>query len=114
MPKLKQDMKAILMTNWKIWIPFQFLNFNFVPQQLQVCWPILPDTDHYSPEGLQSGNSFCSGADCMGVMCSALNRELPCNINVNMYVIISVILGDVWLLSCMARPTIQMHVHGVP
>ncbi len=37
MPKLKQDMRAILTTNWKIWIPFQFLNFNFVPQQLQVC-----------------------------------------------------------------------------
>ena len=36
-PKLKQDMRAILTTNWKIWIPFQFLNFNFVPQQLQVC-----------------------------------------------------------------------------
>ena len=36
MPKLKQDMRAILTTNWKIWIPFQFLNFNFVPQQLQV------------------------------------------------------------------------------
>ncbi|CAL5227837.1 g10868 [Coccomyxa viridis] len=35
-PKLKQDMRAILTTNWKIWIPFQFLNFNFVPQQLQV------------------------------------------------------------------------------
>ena len=35
-PKLKQDMRAILITNWKVWIPFQFLNFNFVPQQLQV------------------------------------------------------------------------------
>lgn len=36
-PKLKQDMKAILITNWKVWIPFQFFNFNFVPQKLQVC-----------------------------------------------------------------------------
>lgn len=35
-PKLKQDMKAILITNWKVWIPFQFFNFNFVPQKLQV------------------------------------------------------------------------------
>ncbi|CAL8462289.1 g1820 [Coccomyxa elongata] len=35
-PKLKQDMKEILMTNWKVWIPFQFFNFNFVPQVLQV------------------------------------------------------------------------------
>ena len=35
-PKLKQDMKAILITNWKVWIPFQFFNFNFVPQPLQV------------------------------------------------------------------------------
>lgn len=41
MPKLKQDMRAILTTNWKIWIPFQFLNFNFVPQQLQVCQCVL-------------------------------------------------------------------------
>ena len=38
-PKLKQDMRAILITNWKVWIPFQFLNFNFVPQQLQVSPP---------------------------------------------------------------------------
>ncbi|EIE24165.1 hypothetical protein COCSUDRAFT_32993 [Coccomyxa subellipsoidea C-169] len=35
-PKLKQDMRAILITNWKVWLPFQFFNFNFVPQQLQV------------------------------------------------------------------------------
>lgn len=35
-PKLKQDMWSILQTNWKVWIPFQFFNFNFVPVQLQV------------------------------------------------------------------------------
>ena len=79
-PKLKQDMKAILLTNWKIWIPFQFVNFNFVPQQLQVCWPVLPDTYRHSPEGLKFGHSLCSEADCMCVMCLALDRELPCNL----------------------------------
>ena len=35
-PKLKQDMATILVTNWKVWIPFQFFNFNLVPVQLQV------------------------------------------------------------------------------
>lgn len=102
-PKLKQDMKAILLTNWKIWIPFQFVNFNFVPQQLQVCWPVLPDTYRHSPEGLQLCHSLCSVADCMCVMCLALDRELPCNTNDNMNVIIAVVLGDVWLLPCIAR-----------
>ncbi|MCO5580411.1 hypothetical protein L7F22_034277 [Adiantum nelumboides] len=35
-PKLKQDWFTVVLANWKIWIPFQFLNFLFVPQQLQV------------------------------------------------------------------------------
>lgn len=35
-PKLKQDLLTVAVANWKIWIPFQFLNFLFVPQQLQV------------------------------------------------------------------------------
>jgi hypothetical protein len=34
--KLKQDWWPAVQTNWKIWIPFQFLNFRFVPPQLQV------------------------------------------------------------------------------
>ena len=38
-PKLKQDMMPILKTNWKVWIPFQIFNFNFVPVQLQARWP---------------------------------------------------------------------------
>ncbi|KAK9818021.1 hypothetical protein WJX72_005807 [[Myrmecia] bisecta] len=34
--KLRQDLKDAVITNWKIWVPFQFLNFRFVPQNLQV------------------------------------------------------------------------------
>lgn len=35
-PKLRQDWPSAVVANWKIWIPFQFLNFLLVPQQLQV------------------------------------------------------------------------------
>jgi hypothetical protein len=31
-----QDWKPAVVANWKLWIPFQFVNFLFVPQQLQV------------------------------------------------------------------------------
>jgi hypothetical protein len=34
--KLKQDLKPTIVKNWQIWVPFQFLNFRFVPQTLQV------------------------------------------------------------------------------
>eukprot|EP00884_Botryococcus_braunii_P004181 jgi/Botrbrau1/13764/Bobra.0056s0020.1 len=34
--KLKQDLKPTVIKNWQIWVPFQFLNFRFVPQTLQV------------------------------------------------------------------------------
>lgn len=37
-PKLKQDWKSTVIANWKLWIPFQFVNFLFVPQQLQVAF----------------------------------------------------------------------------
>ena len=36
-PKLKQDFASTVTMNWKIWIPFQFLNFRYVPLQLQVA-----------------------------------------------------------------------------
>ena len=36
-PKLKQDFASTVVANWKIWIPFQFLNFRFVPLNLQVA-----------------------------------------------------------------------------
>jgi len=36
LPKLQQDWFASVLANWKLWIPFQFLNFLVVPQQLQV------------------------------------------------------------------------------
>ena len=26
-----------MVANWKLWVPFQFLNFRFVPPQLQVA-----------------------------------------------------------------------------
>lgn len=35
--KMEQDFKETLITNWKVWIPFQFLNFKLVPLHLQVA-----------------------------------------------------------------------------
>ncbi|KAL5715516.1 hypothetical protein ACHQM5_017325 [Ranunculus cassubicifolius] len=36
LPKLQQEWLATVLANWQLWIPFQFLNFLFVPQQFQV------------------------------------------------------------------------------
>uniref|UniRef100_A0A061RKE2 Protein Mpv17 n=1 Tax=Tetraselmis sp. GSL018 TaxID=582737 RepID=A0A061RKE2_9CHLO len=33
---LRQEWWPAVVTNWKIWVPFQFLNFRLVPQNLQV------------------------------------------------------------------------------
>ncbi|KAF9611030.1 hypothetical protein IFM89_026381 [Coptis chinensis] len=38
-PKLQQEWLATVLANWQLWIPFQFLNFLFVPQQFQVLAP---------------------------------------------------------------------------
>ncbi|XP_021297484.1 LOW QUALITY PROTEIN: PXMP2/4 family protein 3 [Herrania umbratica] len=35
-PKLQQEWFSAVLANWQLWIPFQFLNFRFVPQQFQV------------------------------------------------------------------------------
>ncbi|XVF40859.1 hypothetical protein PTKIN_Ptkin01aG0150500 [Pterospermum kingtungense] len=35
-PKLHQEWFSAVLANWQLWIPFQFLNFRFVPQQFQV------------------------------------------------------------------------------
>ncbi|CAN4085389.1 unnamed protein product [Withania somnifera] len=35
-PKLKQEWFSSVLANWQLWIPFQFFNFRFVPQQFQV------------------------------------------------------------------------------
>eukprot|EP00898_Chlorokybus_atmophyticus_P003579 jgi/Chlat1/4221/Chrsp27S08881 len=35
--KLRSDWKEAVVTNWKIWVPFQFVNFGFVKPQLQVA-----------------------------------------------------------------------------
>uniref|UniRef100_A0A7N0THS7 Uncharacterized protein n=1 Tax=Kalanchoe fedtschenkoi TaxID=63787 RepID=A0A7N0THS7_KALFE len=35
-PRLKQEWWSSVIANWQLWIPFQFLNFRFVPQQFQV------------------------------------------------------------------------------
>ncbi|KAL2320595.1 hypothetical protein Fmac_029564 [Flemingia macrophylla] len=35
-PKLKQEWFSAVLANWQLWIPFQFFNFRFVPQQFQV------------------------------------------------------------------------------
>lgn len=34
--KLKQDLVESVIMNWKIWIPAQFINFRFVPPQLNL------------------------------------------------------------------------------
>lgn len=34
--KLRDDLFAIVRSNWVLWVPFQFINFRFVPQHLQV------------------------------------------------------------------------------
>ncbi|KAI7752172.1 hypothetical protein M8C21_008337, partial [Ambrosia artemisiifolia] len=36
LPKLQQEWVSSVVANWQLWIPFQFLNFLFVPQQFQV------------------------------------------------------------------------------
>ncbi|CAI9302104.1 unnamed protein product [Lactuca saligna] len=36
MPKLQQEWVSSVIANWQLWVPFQFLNFRFVPQQFQV------------------------------------------------------------------------------
>lgn len=33
---LLQELFTTILANWQLWIPFQFLNFRFVPQQFQV------------------------------------------------------------------------------
>ena len=35
--KLRRDLKPTVITNWQIWVPFQFVNFRFIPLHLQVC-----------------------------------------------------------------------------
>ncbi|WJX78066.1 hypothetical protein P8452_61323 [Trifolium repens] len=35
-PKLKQEWFSAVLANWQLWIPFQFINFRFVPQHFQV------------------------------------------------------------------------------
>ncbi|CAL9755475.1 unnamed protein product [Musa acuminata subsp. burmannicoides] len=34
--KLEQEWFSVVLANWQLWIPFQFLNFQFVPQKFQV------------------------------------------------------------------------------
>ncbi|CAL9091033.1 unnamed protein product [Musa hybrid cultivar] len=34
--KLQQEWFSAVLANWQLWIPFQFLNFRFVPQKFQV------------------------------------------------------------------------------
>ncbi len=34
--KLRNDLFTIIKSNWAVWVPFQFLNFRFVPVHLQV------------------------------------------------------------------------------
>ncbi|KAL0417346.1 UNVERIFIED_CONTAM: Peroxisomal membrane protein 2 [Sesamum latifolium] len=41
-PKLKQEWFSSVVANWQLWIPFQFLNFRFVPQQFQILCRRVP------------------------------------------------------------------------
>lgn len=34
--RLRRDLLDIMKSNWLLWVPFQFVNFRFVPPQLQV------------------------------------------------------------------------------
>ena len=34
--RLRRDLPDIVRSNWLLWVPFQFINFRFVPPQLQV------------------------------------------------------------------------------
>jgi hypothetical protein len=34
--RLRRDLPDIVRSNWLLWVPFQFVNFRFVPPQLQV------------------------------------------------------------------------------
>lgn len=34
--KLRADLFTIVQSNWMLWVPFQFVNFRFVPVHLQV------------------------------------------------------------------------------
>jgi hypothetical protein len=36
-PKLQRDLGPVIVSNWKLWVPFQFVNFRFVPPSLQVA-----------------------------------------------------------------------------
>ena len=36
--KLSNDLFTIVRSNWLLWVPFQFVNFGFVPAHLQVWW----------------------------------------------------------------------------
>ncbi|XP_031473754.1 protein sym-1 [Nymphaea colorata] len=38
LPKLRQEWFSAVIANWQLWIPFQFLNFLFVPQIFQVLF----------------------------------------------------------------------------
>ena len=33
----RPDWGNVVVANWKLWVPFQFINFRFVPPNLQVA-----------------------------------------------------------------------------
>ena len=35
--RLRRDLPDMMRSNWALWVPFQFVNFRFVPPSLQVC-----------------------------------------------------------------------------
>ena len=57
--KLKQDWTGAVIANWKLWIPFQFINFRFVPQQLQVSVHYHFSASYLTPRAITESPSFC-------------------------------------------------------
>ena len=91
-PKLKQDMWSILQTNWKVWIPFQFFNFNFVPVPLQVGPLSLPcpaplHTVRPPVPTCCGGGTACREAEQAGCMRAGagVQRDGPCMEHIHVF-----------------------------
>ena len=83
--KLRQDLKSTLVANWKVWVPFQFINFRFVPQSMQartpllmsfVAWQCLPPTC-LARSGCVPGRCPACAWECLALTCSARHACLP-------------------------------------
>ena len=39
--KINEDLKEIVINNWKLWLPAQFINFKMIPEQHRVLFTAL-------------------------------------------------------------------------